>query len=82
MGALGSTNAPVDSSSTSGVDGEDGLLANTTLAKWVGTLMLGGEPITSCVYSLSWAVLKISVSKDIPHAICHPLLVEANTEEW
>jgi hypothetical protein len=53
MGALGSTKAPVDISSTSGVDGEDGLLAKTTLAKWVGTLTLGGEPITSCVYKSS-----------------------------
>jgi len=49
MGALGSTNAPVLISGIFGVLGEDGLVVNTTLAKWVGTATLGGEPMTSCV---------------------------------
>ena len=50
IAALGRTNAPVEISGTSGVDGEDGFDVSTTLAKWVGTEMFGGEPITSCVY--------------------------------
>lgn len=49
MTALGRTKAPVASSRISGVDGDDGFVVNTTLAKWVGTDTLGGEPITSCV---------------------------------
>ena len=52
MAALGRTNAPVEISGTPGVDGEDGFDVSTTLAKCVGTEMLGGEPITSCVYPL------------------------------
>jgi hypothetical protein len=47
---LGKTNAPVDTSKMCGVWGDDGLAANTTLAKWVGTATFGGEPITSYVY--------------------------------
>ena len=47
MTAFGRTKAPVDISEMSGVEGEDGLLAKTTFAKWVGTDTLGGEPITS-----------------------------------
>jgi len=47
--ALGNTNAPVESSKMSGVDGEVGFAVKTTLAKCVGTDTLGGEPITSCV---------------------------------
>lgn len=50
MTALGRTKAPVDNSKVSIVEGEDGLLAKTTFAKWVGTDTLGGEPITSWVY--------------------------------
>ena len=50
MTALGRTKAPVDNSKVSRVEGEDGLLAKTTFAKWVGTDTLGGEPITSWVY--------------------------------
>ena len=49
MTALGSTKAPVDISGISGLAGEDGLDASTTLAKCVGTETLGGEPIISCV---------------------------------
>src|SRR4051812_29231653 len=49
MGAFGRTNAPVASSYTSGVDGDVGFAVSTTFAKCVGTAMLGGEPITSCV---------------------------------
>ena len=49
MTALGRTKAPVDNSKISRVEGEDGLLAKTTFAKWVGTDTLGGEPITSWV---------------------------------
>lgn len=45
--AFGSTNAPVDSSRISGVDGEAGFDAKTTFAKCVGTETLGGDPITS-----------------------------------
>ena len=52
MGALGSTNAPVLISGVFGVLGEEGLVANTTLAKWVGTATFGGEPMTSCVYGI------------------------------
>ena len=51
MTALGKTNAPVDISGMSGVAGEEGLDARTTLAKWVGTATFGGDPITSCVCS-------------------------------
>jgi len=47
MMALGRTKAPVDNSKMSGFEGEDGLHAKTTFAKWVGTDTLGGEPITS-----------------------------------
>jgi len=47
MTALGRTKAPVNNSKMSGFEGEDGLLVNTTLAKWVGTDTLGGEPMTS-----------------------------------
>ena len=50
MTALGRTKAPVDISKISRVEGEDGLLAKITFAKWVGTDTLGGEPITSWVY--------------------------------
>jgi hypothetical protein len=50
---LGRTNAPVDTSRICGVSGEDGLAANTTLAKWVGTATFGGEPITSYVYVIA-----------------------------
>jgi hypothetical protein len=49
MIALGRMNAPAASSRMSGVPGEDGLEVRTTLAKWVGTPTLGGEPITSWV---------------------------------
>jgi hypothetical protein len=49
MTVLGRTKAPVDISKMSGSEGEDGLLAKTTFAKWVGTDTLGGEPITSWV---------------------------------
>jgi hypothetical protein len=49
--ALGNTKAPADSSRMFGVDGDDGFAARTTFAKWVGTAMFGGEPITSCVYA-------------------------------
>lgn len=48
--AFGRTNAPVESSRISGVEGEEGLAVSTTFAKWVGTATLGGEPITSWVY--------------------------------
>lgn len=47
MIVFGRMNAPVDISGMSGVEGEDGLDARTTFAKWVGTPMLGGEPMTS-----------------------------------
>lgn len=47
--ALGSTNAPVLISKTSGVNGEEGFDVKTTFAKCVGTATFGGEPITSCV---------------------------------
>jgi hypothetical protein len=49
--AFGSTNAPVEISCTSGVEGDEGLEASTTLAKCVGTATFGGEPITSYVCS-------------------------------
>jgi hypothetical protein len=49
IGALGSTNAPAESSSMFGVPGDDGLEVRTTFAKWVGTATFGGEPITSWV---------------------------------
>lgn len=51
--ALGSTNAPVDSSRMSGVEGDVGLDVRTTFAKCVGTETLGGDPITSCVWNLA-----------------------------
>ena len=47
--SLGRTNAPVEISRTSGVDGEVGRDVNTTFAKWVGTATFGGFPITSYV---------------------------------
>ena len=47
IAALGRTNAPVDTSYTSGVLGDEGFVVNTTFAKCVGTEMFGGEPITS-----------------------------------
>lgn len=47
IGALGSTNAPVEISGMSGVDGEDGFDVSTTFAKCVGTATFGGEPMTS-----------------------------------
>lgn len=47
MIAFGRTNAPVDISGMSGVEGEEGLDARTTFAKWVGTAMFGGDPMTS-----------------------------------
>lgn len=49
MTAFGRTKAPKESSKISGVAGEVGLDARTTLAKCVGTETFGGEPITSCV---------------------------------
>jgi hypothetical protein len=49
MDALGSTNAPVDISTSSGLEADDGREVRTTFAKWVGTEMLGGVPINSCV---------------------------------
>ena len=42
--AFGKTNAPVDISVTSGLDGEEGFEASTTFAKCVGTATFGGEP--------------------------------------
>lgn len=45
--ALGSTNAPVLSSSMFGVLGDDGFDARITFAKCVGTETFGGDPITS-----------------------------------
>ena len=36
-----------DISKTSGFDGDEGRDVKTTLAKWVGTPIFGGEPITS-----------------------------------
>jgi hypothetical protein len=50
MLAFGKTNAPAEISGMSGVEGEDGRVVSTTLAKCVGTATLGGDPITSCVY--------------------------------
>lgn len=47
IGALGRTKAPVEISATFGVEGDEGLDARTTFAKWVGTETFGGEPITS-----------------------------------
>lgn len=47
--AFGSTNAPAEISSVSGAEGDKGLEASTTLAKWVGTATFGGDPITSYV---------------------------------
>ena len=47
MAAFGSTNAPVEISGTSGVEGDDGRDVRTTLAKCVGTDTFGGLPITS-----------------------------------
>lgn len=47
ISAFGRTNAPVEISGICGVDGDDGLVVKTTLAKCVGTPMLGGLPITS-----------------------------------
>lgn len=52
MAAFGRTNAPVDISGVSGVEGDEGLDASTTFAKCVGTPMFGGEPMTSCVYMM------------------------------
>lgn len=45
--AFGSANAPIESSCTSGVAGDTGREARTTLAKCVGTPTLGGLPMTS-----------------------------------
>lgn len=50
MAAFGSTNAPEESSTRSGFEGDKGFDASTTLAKCVGTATFGGEPMTSCVY--------------------------------
>jgi hypothetical protein len=47
MTAFGRTKAPMASSGMSGEDGEDSRDPNTTFAKWVGTAILGGFPITS-----------------------------------
>lgn len=47
MTALGSTNAPVEISGTSGVLGEEGFDVRTTFAKCVGTATFGGVPMTS-----------------------------------
>jgi hypothetical protein len=47
--AFGSTNAPVEISSASGVDGDKDFEVSTTLAKCVGTATFGGEPISSYV---------------------------------
>jgi hypothetical protein len=49
MTAFGSTNAPVETSGTWGVEGDDGRDARTTFAKCVGTATFGGLPITSYV---------------------------------
>jgi hypothetical protein len=50
--AFGSTKAPVESSSISGVEGEDNLDVNTTFAKCVGTETFGGDPMTSWICTL------------------------------
>jgi len=47
IAVLGSTNAPVETSETRGVEDEDGREARTTLAKCVGTPTLGEFPMTS-----------------------------------
>ena len=47
ISALGSTNAPVEISGICGVAGDDGFDVRTTFAKWVGTAMFGGVPMTS-----------------------------------
>ena len=47
MTAFGRTNAPVEISGTSGLEGDDGFDVSTTFAKCVGTETFGGEPITS-----------------------------------
>ena len=49
MMAFGSTNAPVEISGTSGVEGDAGRDARMTLAKCVGTATFGGLPIISYV---------------------------------
>lgn len=52
IAAFGSTKAPRETSKLEGVEGEEGVVVRTTFAKWVGTAMLGGEPITSYVYGV------------------------------
>lgn len=47
MIAFGRTNAPAEISGIFGVEGDEGREVRTTLAKWVGTPMFGGLPITS-----------------------------------
>lgn len=45
--AFGRTNAPVEISGMSGVDGEEGFVVKTIFAKCVGTATFGGVPMTS-----------------------------------
>ena len=85
MTALGRTKAPVDNSRMSRVEGEDGLLAKITFAKWVGTDTLGGEPITSWVCqdeSSRRESLKDYCCTGLPLAICHQLPVEVGIVVW
>lgn len=85
MGALGSTNAPVEISMMFGVDGEEGFAVSTTFAKCVGTDTFGGEPITSCVcmhaqYEVTPRTRNERARRDIPRAIYHPVPVLADIE--
>jgi len=47
MTELGRTNAPMAELLIEGLEGEPGFVVITTFAKWVGTEMLGGDPMTS-----------------------------------
>lgn len=80
--ALGSTNAPLDTSSTSGVDGDVGFVASTTLAKCVGTATFGGDPITSCVYHTGVSEGEEGREGDLRRAISRLTRVWGGTGGW
>lgn len=68
MMAFGTTKAPVDISFS---EVEVGLDANTTFAKCVGTLVLGGEPMTSyvCTCEVSVPFVTARITYNAPSAI-------------
>lgn len=80
METLGNTKAPVEISVVLCVQEDERREPRTTLAKWVGTETLGGEPITSYVWiiSMKFKQVKKCTLLNSPLSISRQALVLVN----